>query len=157
MHKSTLYEQKWNPIRKQTLHFQIVFHISAIDCFQSNFKGVIMDVVNKVKKISFCLFDNWFIFRSTETQDLKVLLPALFGMNLGENETDELTESLTFIKRKANYVSVLGQDTYYINSAWPFVWNLSYLHLIWRWSKTSYFETETVVSETEVLQLLTQP
>ena len=114
-------------------------------------------VVNKVKKKSFCLFDNWFIFRSTETQFLKVLLPALFGMNLGENETDELTESLTFIKRKANYVSVLGQDTYYINSAWPFVWNLSYLHLIWRWSKTSYFETETVVSETEVLQLLTQP
>nr|XP_022299139.1 uncharacterized protein LOC111107972 [Crassostrea virginica] len=27
-------------------------------------------------------------------------------MNLGENETDELTESLTFIKRKANYVGV---------------------------------------------------
>ena len=34
------------------------------------------------------------------------MLPALFGITLAENETDELTESLTFIKQKANYVSV---------------------------------------------------
>ncbi|XP_078309609.1 transient receptor potential cation channel subfamily M member 8-like [Crassostrea virginica] len=46
-------------------------------------------------------------FISADTNDhVKVLLPALFGITLAENETDELTESLTFIKQKANYVDV---------------------------------------------------
>ncbi|XP_078340024.1 transient receptor potential cation channel subfamily M member 8-like isoform X2 [Crassostrea virginica] len=44
--------------------------------------------------------------RSTETPDLKVLLPALFGINLVESETAQLIESLKFIEQKANYVGV---------------------------------------------------
>lgn len=65
------------------------------------------------KQLLLCLFDNWFLFRSTEIPDLKVLLPALFGINLGESETAQLIESLKFIEQKANYVSVLGQGTLY--------------------------------------------